>query len=174
MLLRFDPLHVGMDFNVGKMAAICAEYYRRKLYVFHELVMYRDTPDIIQAVSDTFDDRKIITYPDASGVNRTSTDASKSDIALLRAAKFTVRAKPANPPVKDRIASVNKALEDGKLLIDTNNWPVLTEALEQQVYKDNGQPDKENDHDHPIDALGYMVYWLIEILFIIKRNSVYR
>jgi len=41
---------------------------------------------------------------------------------------------------------------------------VLTECLEQQVFDKNGLPDKESGLDHPLDALGYMVYWHYKIV----------
>ncbi|MFT7994068.1 terminase, partial [Salmonella enterica subsp. enterica serovar Enteritidis] len=76
----------------------------------------------------------IVMYPDASGKNRKSTDASTSDIAQLQNAGFEIRAKSVNPAVKDRVASVNKALESGRLMVNEQACPVTARCLEQQAY----------------------------------------
>lgn len=156
-------LHVGMDFNVEHMAAICARLIDGKLYIFKEYHDYYDTPELISAIQFDFPDDKVICYPDASGTKRGSTDASISDIALLRRAKFSIRARSKNPFIKDRIASVNNAFNKKKLFIDTERCPEITEALEQQIYTPNGQPDKKSGLDHISDAIGYLVYYLMPI-----------
>ena len=68
-------------------------------------------------------------YPDASGKNRKSQDASRSDIAQLEQAGFEVRANASNPAVKDRVAAVNKALESGRLRVNEQACPVTARCL---------------------------------------------
>jgi hypothetical protein len=41
--------------------------------------------------------------------------------------------------------------------VNTDRCPVTTEALEQQAYDKNGEPDKKTGHDHPNDAQGYFL-----------------
>jgi len=137
-------LHVGIDFNVEHMAAICSRLIDGALYIFKEYHDYYDTPELIAAIKHDFSDDKIICYPDASGIKRGSVDAGISDIALLRKAGFTIRSRSKNPFIKDRIASVNNAFNRKKLFVDTERCPELTEALEQQIYTPNGQPDKKS------------------------------
>lgn len=161
--MSFSPLHVGIDFNVSHMAAVCGEIHNGKIYIVKEYIDYLDTPDIVEAIQNDFPDKKVIAYPDATGSNRKSTNAQTSDIAILRAAGFTIRAKTINPSVKDRIASVNRAFERQILFINTTQCPELTESLEQQVYKDNGQPDKTSNIDHALDALGYLVHYIAPV-----------
>jgi hypothetical protein len=161
--MRFEPVHIGKDFNVGHMAAVAAEHHNGKLYVMKEFVDYLDTPDLITGINDEFGRRKIISYPDSTGIKRASTNAASSDIKLLKNAGFTVRARSINPSVRDRIASVNRAFEQKKLFINTEACPELTDALEQQIYLANGSPDKSSGQDHVLDALGYMVYYLMPI-----------
>ena len=96
-------------------------------------------------------------YPDASGKNRKSNNASTSDIAQLQQAGFEVRAKSTNPPVKDRVAAMNKALESGMVMINEQACPVTARCLEQQAYDKNGLPDKSSGVDHVIDAAGYVI-----------------
>ncbi|WP_457825088.1 hypothetical protein, partial [Staphylococcus aureus] len=47
--------------------------------------------------------------------------------------------------------------------INTYRCPVTTEAFEQQVWGQDGQPDKKTGHDHPCDAQGYLLvkHWPI-------------
>ncbi len=161
--MRFEPIHIGVDFNVSHMAGVASELIDNRLYVMKEFIDLLDTPELIKAIEEAFPRRKVICYPDSSGKNRSSQNANSSDIALLRAAKFTIRARSINPPVKDRVASVNRAFEQGKLFINTEACPELTECLEQQVYKENGQPDKESGVDHALDALGYKVYYIMPV-----------
>lgn len=161
-----SPIHVGNDFNVGKMAAVAAHHDKdnNKLYVMREFIDYLDTPELIAAIQEAFPGRKIFSYPDSSGKNRNTTDAKTSNLTLLRKAEnFTVRVKSTNPLQADRIASVNRALEQGKLLINTEACIELTEALEQQIYLKNGSPDKESGIDHVLDALGYMVHYIMPV-----------
>lgn len=155
--------HIGMDFNVEHMSAVFALYISGILYVFKEYHDYLDTPELIEAIKYDFPSSKIICYPDASGVKRGSVDAGTSDIALLRKAKFNVRARSRNPFVKDRVAAVNNAFNKKKLFVDTDRCPELTEALEQQIWMPNGQPDKNSGLDHIVDALGYMVSYLMPV-----------
>ena len=99
-------------------------------------------------------------YPDASGKNRKSNNASTSDIALLEQAGFDVRVNASNPAVKDRVLSVNAMLhKDGKRRYKVNPQmcPNLVECLEKQAYDKNGEPDKSAGFDHALDAAGYFI-----------------
>lgn len=158
-----EELHIGMDFNVMKMAAVVCVIRDGWPVAVDELTGVRDTPSMILAIRERWPNRDITIYPDASGASHKSVNASWSDIVLLREAGFTVRANASNPPVRDRIVSVNAMLKNGKgerrLKVNVERCPKLAEALEQQSYDDNGQPDKSNDLDHPNDALGYFIHW---------------
>ena len=154
-----EPLMVGMDFNVQKMAAVI---YVVRPGGWHAVAGFHnvfDTPDMITLILETYPKHRVIVYPDTTGGSRKSVDASKSDISLLRNARFTVMAKSTNPPVKDRIISMNKSFEDGKLKVNDHAIPWLAESLEQQAYTDNGEPDKTSGHDHANDAAGYPIVY---------------
>ena len=77
-------------------------------------------------------------------------------------AGFTVVVPSRNPLVKERVMSVNGLVLNGEgrraLRINVAKAPTLVKCLEQQIYDDNGQPDKDSDVDHAPDALGYFVY----------------
>lgn len=157
-----EPLHVGMDFNVLKMAANLWVVRQGDPIAVAELVNVRDTPTMARLLRERYGEGRTITvYPDASGGSTSSKSASESDLSILRQAGFTVLANPANPAVKDRVNAMNAMILNGdgrrRLLVNTDRCPVLTEALEQQPYDEHGEPDKKTGHDHPNDAAGYFI-----------------
>lgn len=158
-----EPLHVGMDFNVLNMTACVSVIRDDKPLTLAELTKVRDTPAMAQMLKERFKDKghSVTIYPDASGGNTSSKNASESDLSILRQAGFTVRVNPSNPAVKDRINAVGAMTLNDKgerrWLVNTDACPVLTEAQEQQAYGPNGEPDKSSGHDHPNDAVGYFL-----------------
>jgi hypothetical protein len=158
-----EPLHIGMDFNVLKMAAVVSVIRDDHPYAVDELTDVRDTPTMARLLTERYldKDHSVLIYPDASGQNRSSKNASESDLSILRQANFTVRVNGTNPAVKDRVNAVNAQILNGvgdrHLKVNTARCPKLTEALEQQPYDLNGEPDKSTGVDHVIDALGYFI-----------------
>ena len=159
-----EPLFVGMDFNVTKMAATI--YVKRKggkeWHAVDEVVDGYDTPDVIRILQERYPGHHITVYPDSTGKNRKSVGASTSDISLLRGA-FKVKAKNSNPFVRDRILAVNSAFHRGVLFINDHSCPTTADNLEQQVYDVNGEPDKKNGKDHQNDATGYPIAYEMPI-----------
>lgn len=150
-----DVLRIGMDFNVGKTSATVYVLRGSDWHIVGEVVKKYDTPDMISEIKSRWPKHRIICYPDASGVKRTTANASESDIALLKNAGFEIRAHGHNPKVKDRIAAVNNGFANGKVFINTVEAPETTKCLEQQAYDKNGDPDKKSGYDHQNDATGY-------------------
>lgn len=166
-----EPLFVGMDFNVGKMAAVVHVKRLGLPHAVDEIINGYDTPDMIRQLKERFwlyadgeyrPTRQIRIYPDASGDSRKSVRASETDIALLKQAGFVVSAPAANPPVKDRINSMNamfcNAKGERRYRVNPDRCPTYADALEQQVWGTNGEPDKSADIDHPNDAGGYFIH----------------
>ena len=167
-----QAIHIGMDFNVGRMSAVVAmratdaDNNNKSLYIVGEVHNVLDTPAMIKTIINRYPERKIIIYPDASGKSRKSNDASTSDLKLLRDARsngkkvFRVSAPNKNPRVRDRVLSTNTLFlnSDGErnLFVNTALAPELTEQLEKQVYAENGDPLKDGKEDIN-DALGYLV-----------------
>ena len=96
-------------------------------------------------------------YPDCSGSARHSSNASTSDIALLKLAGFAVRARTKNPAVKDRIQATNTAFSKGRLFVNFKECPTVANCFEQQAYDKNGEPDKKSGFDHQNDASTYPI-----------------
>ena len=160
-----DHLHIGMDFNVGKMSAIVhvedAVNSVKITSAVDEFMGLLDTPAMIKAIETKYPNHRITIYPDASGQNRKSVNASETDLTLLKKS-FRVKVNTKNPYVKDRIASVQgmlcNAMDERRYFINDVTAPETCEALEQQIYNKQGEPDKSHDNDHPNDALGYYIH----------------
>lgn len=167
-----EALHIGQDFNVGNMASVvfveravaATPRDRTGWHAVAELSGVLDTPDLIAAIRATWPGRTIHIYPDASGAGRRCVDASTSDIALLKQAGFVVRARAANPAVRERVLAVNTAFSRDRLWVNDKACPRFTAGLEQQGYDRNGMPDKAAGLDHHNDAAGYFVHWVMPVV----------
>lgn len=160
-----EPLFIGMDFNVTKQAATVwvKREGGKQWHAVDELVDMYDTPEAIKIIKEKYVGNDIYIYPDASGGSRKTVDASISDIALLEQAKFKIRANKSNPAVKDRIAATNAAFERGILYVNDYRCPTVSACLEQQVYDNNGAPDKKAGNDHQNDATTYPIAYEFQI-----------
>lgn len=158
-----EPVHIGMDFNVLNMTAAVSVIRDQRPITVEEVTGVRDTPAMAQILVQRFARRghNVTVYPDASGAAHRSVNASESDISILRQAGLTVRVSASNPAVRDRVNAVNALIlndtGERRWLINTDRCPVLTTALEQQAYTDQGEPDKSGGHDHAVDAAGYFL-----------------
>lgn len=153
--------HVGVDFNVGKMAAAISVVDSGISYTVDELYGARNTEELIHRLRERLPGRHIICYPDSSGKN-SSANSSVSSIAMLQQAGFDCRFRSANPRVANRVAAVNVRLKDlhgvRRAFINTAKCPHLVKGLTQQVYDKNGEPDKTADIEHINDAYGYFIH----------------
>ena len=159
-LRNTDQILVGIDFNVGNMSAVLLVVRGRVAHAFAEIMGAHDTDDMCRKIRERFPDRAIWAYPDASGANR-STNASLSDIGILKSYGFVNYAPDANPPVRDRVNVVQALLLNAKgetRFYVTEDCPRLIEAQERQGYNEQGEPDKKTGYDHPNDAVGYPLH----------------
>ena len=167
-----EPLFIGQDFNVQKMASAIFVQRPDGYHAAAELKDVFDTPALITTLQARYPGHRIIIYPDASGNSRKSVDASKTDISLLNAAGFAVRNNPRNPAIKDRILATNKAFEQGKIKVNAQACPTIARCLEQQAYDDNGEPDKTAGFDHMNEAFSYFVAYEFPVIKPISRMKV--
>lgn len=186
---RSMQIVVGCDFNVDKMSWVIGIVRGDVLNIVDEVIgMNTNTYRQVEALTDRLRDmvhavdpfravsdivRDVIVYTDAAGKNRT-TSANESDIQILRAAGFDVRCAPANPPIKDRVHSVEAKLRGAftemttiiksdtpTLMVDTAKAKELTKSLEGQPWGPDRLPAKGKgalDMSGPVDALGYLVW----------------
>lgn len=167
-----EVLHVGMDFNVLNMTAAVSVIRGGDPFTLEELTKVRDTPAMAQKLRERYlsQGHAVVIYPDASGQNTSSKNASESDLSILKDAGFTVEVGSVNPSVKDRVNAVNAVTLNAegarRWKVNTDQCPALTEAQEQQAWAPSGEPDKTTGHDHPNDAVGY---FLVRRYPIVKR-----
>ena len=160
--IKMETLLIGIDFNVMNCNAVVAVKDRDKLIVIDEITKQNDTDALAQEIKRRYPNNKILVYPDASGAARSTINASKTDIAILQSYNFTSMALRSNPPIKDRVQTLQALLENSKgwvRLAIHASCRRLIECLELQSYDEkSGDPDKQNGYDHLNDALGYLVY----------------
>ena len=163
-----ETLHIGMDFNVQKMSAVVHIERERLPIAVNEFFGQLDTDSMIAEIKRVYPNRTIYIYPDSSGKNRKSVDASQTDISKLQAAGFYLRYNSVNPFVKDRVNAMNAMFHSGKderrYKVNTNKCPRYTDDLEQQIYNSRGEPDKAHDTDHMPDAGGYYIAYEFPII----------
>lgn len=172
----YDPsrhLHIGLDFNINPMTATV---WQERLGNDGELHSFQvdeiilptsNTDEIVDEIKRRFaredgDVEHITIYPDASGQSRRTSAGTRTDLSILREAGFTVRVGGQNPPVRDRINSVNARFEsaDGmrRAFVGSHCVHSIT-CLEKQAYRlGTSEPDKEGGFDHANDATGYYMF----------------
>ena len=166
---NLSQLHIGIDFNVTAMSAVVCLVKGTEVYAIAEHTDLFDTPELVEVLSNEYQGRNIVCYPDSAGNARKSVQANTSDINLLRQAGFKIRANSRNPEIMDRVNGLNALLcnVEGRrrLFVNTVKCPKLTKALEQQAYDENTKmPDKKSGHDNKgIDAIGYLTAYLFPI-----------
>jgi len=158
-----ESLHIGMDFNVLNMSAGVSVIRDGLPLTLEELTKVRDTPDMVRKLKERYQSKghSVTIYPDASGQNTSTKNASESDLSILRQAGFHIEVDSTNPAVRDRVNAVNAMLLNAngerRWKINTDACPMTTESLEQQAWSSNGDPDKQTGHDHMNDANGYFI-----------------
>lgn len=165
-----DLLHIGLDFNVGGCCATIFIIDNNNPVCVGEFTSH-DTRDFVNNLAK-YRGHKIVVYPDASGNSR-RTNASQSDIEIIREGGYQVRFNNTNPAIRDRINAVNGLLAHKRLTINTNLAPNTTNALETQGYDKGGDPEKWNDHpaiDDWVDSLGYCLSMLYPVRNILANN----
>lgn len=157
-----DALHIGMDFNVQHMAAIVHVIRDNEPHAVDEFIDCFDTPDMIEKIVARYPHHEINIYPDSSGKNRKSTDASTSDIGLLEAAGFLVHYNQTNPAVRSRINATNamllNAAGERRYFVNDVTCPWYSKCLTNHIYDEKtGEPDKKSGFDHATDAGTYFI-----------------
>ena len=151
-------LRVGIDFNVGGCCSTVSIIEDNSPVVLDEFVSQNTDDFVLRLGQYKKDGRKIIVHPDSSG-KADSTNASQSDIEIIRAAGFALDYPNANPAIRDRVNAVNALISHDKFRINTSKCSRMTDALESQGY-DKGKPEKFDTHpaiDDWNDQLGYFI-----------------
>lgn len=164
-----EPVLIGMDFNRLHMSAVVYVMRDGWPVAVDEVTDGRDTPWMADLIVERYKRKghAVQIFPDASGQNSSSKNASESDLSILKKAGLAVRVNSTNPAIADRVNAVNALILNGqgerRLKVNTHRCPHLTDGLEQQAYDKNGMPDKSSGIDHVIDAAGYPLAHLFPI-----------
>lgn len=157
-LADFDVLHIGIDFNIGGCVGVVCGIRDNAVFIVDGFSVY-DTDEIVTKLL-TYRDKVITLYPDASGSKR-STNASSSDIQILKDGGFRINAPKGNGAVRDRINACNRMFATDRIFIN-DRVEKLIHSVQVQTYKPNGEPEKWVEHnggavDDWVDAMGYFI-----------------
>jgi hypothetical protein len=171
-----EQIHVGMDFNVGKMTATCA-YIRtgydgkKRMYIFDEFFQTgnSDTNTLAKAIKDKYGTDRVLISCDRSGSNRKT--SGLKDIQILRDAGFRVRFKSVNPRMRDRQLLMNGLLAHGQIIIDPSCRKTILDfkTVKQNIADATKVKDKDDKLTHLSDGVDYVVDW--EFQLSLKRKS---
>jgi len=166
----FLPLCLAVDFNATNGVWLVGQRVNRQFLVLDEIAMERS--DII-AMTSEFRSRfpshgaELWVYGDATGRRRDGQTGDASFYLIqdhLQRYPCPIRflLPTVNPPVRDRVAAVNRALRpgDGSKLVDVAaHCDRLAHDLETTKWKANGTIDKHDpkEQSNGADCLGY---WL--------------
>lgn len=163
-----DILEIGMDFNVVHGASVIHVLRDGSPHAVDEIHDAYDTDDQINILKERYPKHVINVYPDATGDRRTSANTVQSDIAKLYAAGFNVFHDYSNPPIKERVNSLNAMICNGqkqrRYFVNSKKCPNLINTFHKQVWGPNGLPDKTQGLDHIADAAGYYVHYNFKIV----------
>jgi len=169
-VMKGDVLHIGQDFNYG---GSCGAVYVKNddtLLMVDEFAA-QDTEQVVDFVKGKYKDNRCVFYPDATG-NKNNSNASISDIAILRGAGFQVRANKTNPRITDRINSVQRLLYNNRYFINESTCPNSASAMEEHAFSETtGLPEKfatPASIDDRMDSAGYCPAFL----FPIRKNKI--
>jgi len=166
VILEGDKLYISVDFNIG---GSCGAVYVKDTDGYPIMVdefCVHDTREMAEYINENYNNHTIVVFPDATGKKNT-TNATSSDIDILKGSGLRIRAKKTNPLIVNRVNSVQRLLYNNYFKINTNKCPESTDALEQQAYsRITGKPDKFSGAgtiDDRNDAMGYFVSYTYPI-----------
>lgn len=161
-------LHIGLDFNIGGCCAVAFVIDDNQPIAVDEFVSH-DTMDFVNNLT-RYAGKTAIIYPDASGQSG-RTNASQSDVSIIKQAGYQIVCDATNPAVRDRINSYNGLLAHDRIRINTDKCPNLTNALETQGYDQRGDPEKWAAHPSVDDWADSSGYFIAKKFPIIKRTA---
>ena len=158
-------VYVGLDFNVGKMAAsfahITIEDGKKYVRIFDELLLEgdSDTNKMCIAIKKRFDIDQVIITCDASG--RARKTSGRSDVEIIKSHGFQVRHRRANPRLRERQLLVNGLMSKGCIVVDPKCKGVIKdfEKVQQNKVDYSKIKDKDDKLTHFSDGIDYLIDW---------------
>lgn len=191
------PLRLALDFNVNPMTGTVSQILNdRTLITLDEFwIEYGTTEDLCKEFMRRWGHaggerskrgpieggQRLFVYGDAAG-NARSTKTAQSDYDIIRrelggwARGMTLQVPDANPPVKDRVNSVNAKLRNGHGEVSWYIAPKcdrLIKDLDRVTWREGvAELEKKKDPKltHVSDGVGYLIHWE----FPIKPKSNYQ
>jgi hypothetical protein len=165
-----EHVHIGMDFNVDPMTATFNHVRSNDIFQFGEAYLGNsNTYQMVEHINERFPIGNITIYPDSTGRARES-NATESDIAILKKAGYVVRAHSINPRQKDRVNAFNSKLKagDGKphYFINPKTCPKTINDLNKVESLPDGRINKEQEKaglTHISSAAGYLIAYLFPV-----------
>ena len=163
-------VHIGMDFNVDPMTATFNHIRSDDIFQFGEAYLPRsNTYEMSEHIKLKFPVENCIIYPDSTGKHESS-NATESDISILKKAGFQIKARSSNPYQRDRINAVNSKLNAGNgephYFIDPDNCPKTINDYNKVETHADGRINKDGQKlglTHISDAEGYLISYLYPI-----------
>lgn len=179
-------LSLACDFNVAPLVFLVGQVFENKIHILRELVIHNNAGTeqgmmkFLDFYAGFMKARKtkghrgtlpVHIFGDASGANRTT--AGDSDYVIIREClkgagiPYTMNVPEANPFVKDRLNSANRAFKNRgeytRVFIDPSN-KLLIKDLKRVTLTSKGDIDKRRlTFSHASDALSYLIYNLMPI-----------
>ena len=167
----YETVNIGIDFNVGLMTAGAFAIRNNNIYWLKDFQGAANTYELITMIKQTYPNKHIVCYPDASGsARKTSAAQGVTDHTILRQAGFEVLCRPKNPPIKDSVNAVNTKLLTAKGQIGMyfdSGCINLIRSINNTVYKNiEGSDDvtiHKNGEEHHSDYVRYVTEYLYPI-----------
>lgn len=174
------PIVVAMDFNLTPMAWTLGQARNDESYWFDEIFLkgshtQEATTELIARVRNH--KPGVILIGDATGKAGQRAAAGQSDYDIIKNAltetgiRWLDRTPDSNPPVKDRVNTVNAGLKDAtgrhRIFINVTRCPHLIKDLQRVVWKPGAQAilDQHTNPEltHASDGFGYAIHVLSPI-----------
>ncbi len=165
-------VHIGMDFNVDPMTAVLCEVEGDTVKQFDEVYLrHSNTQEMAAHLKEVkgLNPANCTVYPDSTGAAESS-NATVSDLTILRNAGFKIKAHPANPRQRDRIAAVNTRCRatNGMIRYYVQRHCAKTiNDLDRVQSLSDGRLDKKQANSgltHISDGLGYLIAYLFPVI----------
>ena len=169
----FQPIHVGIDFNINPMSATIWQEVSGTVSQIDEIVMpTSNTDEMADEIMQRYGRKgfepnqkmvdHITIYPDPAGAQRRTSAGGRTDVGILRQRGFKVSVQRSHPAVRDRMNVMNRCFRsaDDKIIATVDPRCVKSiEAYERLVFRDGtSEPDKSQGFDHLVDATGYYLF----------------
>jgi len=149
-------VHIGMDFNVGRMTSTFWHDMGHRTECFDELLIEgnSNTQDMCRAIKARFPANMCILYPDASAKARKT--SGKSDLQTLQDEGFkNIRFLSVNPSLRDRQLAMNGRFEKKTTMINPKCKTLIKDLKAVRQEADFTKNKKNPELTHASDSMDY-------------------